>query len=99
MNPKQDQVAEAQRAGDVAYAAALEHGGNPPECYDVYRAAYDAVRDEQEHSKRGVMVQHATGAVEIETTWAELTDDDIALMEARSSETANETPEYEGMWK
>lgn len=48
--------------------------------------------------KRIVMVQHADLCTE-RTALAELTDDEIALMEARCSETASEAPTHDGMWK
>ena len=52
IEPTAEQIAQAQAAGDAAYAEAQRNGASLPMCYDAYRAAYEAVRDEQDEELR-----------------------------------------------
>lgn len=66
--PTQAMIEEAQRAGNAAYSEAAAKGTHPSTCYDAYRAAYNTMRDEQD--RHIVMVQHASGAVEVDSRFA-----------------------------
>ncbi len=46
--PTAAQIAAAQAAGDAAYAEASRNDASLATRYDAYRAAYSAVRDQQE---------------------------------------------------
>lgn len=62
--PTAEQIAEAQAAGDAAYAEA-EKNGTRGTGYDAYRAAYNTTRDEQD--RRAMMAQNITGTIEIDS--------------------------------
>lgn len=113
--PTQQQIAQAQAAGDVAYSEALANGSPISTCYDAYRAAYGAMRDEQEANDTietpsgwfpscEQRIESATPLAEAQMDRyneyrAGLSPASIALMEAMTRETASEPPAHDGMWK
>lgn len=117
--PTAEQIAEAQAAGDAAYAEA-EKNGTRGTGYDAYRAAYNTTRDEQD--RRAMMAQNITGTVEVDSRippideriadvtplcdaamekWHEylagMSDDEIALMNEMTRETAHDDTKDDAM--